>query len=180
MAALSFLVCGNFPFPKTMKVVKYIAYVDPDVKYPKHEMPFVDLLQIYLSDPDGWEAHGYRFEMVDRNAQVVIRLSTPATLHKVGCDYHLSCAELGGRQMWLNSWRWLHGAHRSKQDLENYRQYVVSHEIGHILGHDHLKCPGIGEDAPIMMQQTQGIHGCAPNIKITEWDVREKIVPRDV
>ena len=82
--------------------------------------------------------------------------------------------------MWLNSWRWMHGAHRSKQDLENYRQYVVSHEIGHILGHDHLKCPGIGEDAPIMMQQTQGIHGCTPNIKLTEWDVSAKIVPRDV
>ena len=156
-----------------MKVVTYSVSADPDTKFPNQE--FGDLVQIYLSDPNGWEGHGYRFKRVDHNPAVVIRLSSPATLRKNGCDDHLSCAELGGRRMWLNSWRWLHGARASKQDLDNYRQYMVSHEIGHILGYDHFKCPGVGEAAPIMLQQTLGLHGCAPNLDITEWDLKAKV-----
>ena len=156
-----------------MKVVTYTASVDPDVKFPNQE--FLDLLEIYLSDPNGWEGHGYRFKRVDRNPAVVIRLSTPASLRTYGCDDYLSCAELGGRRMWLNSLRWLHGARGSQQDLDNYRQYMVSHEIGHILGYDHVKCPGIGENAPVMLQQTLGLRGCTPNLDITEWDKRSKV-----
>jgi hypothetical protein len=156
-----------------MKVVTYTASVDPDVKFPNKE--FVDLIEIYLSDPNGWEGHGYRFKRVARNPEVVIRLSTPASLRKIGCDDYLSCAELGGRQMWLNSLRWLQGARASQHDLDNYRQYMVSHEIGHILGYDHVKCPGIGENAPVMLQQTLGLRGCTPNLDITEWDKRTKV-----
>jgi len=156
-----------------MKVVTYTASVDPDVKFPNQE--FIDLVQIYLSDPNGWEGHGYRFKWVNHRPAVVIRLSSRETLRKSGCDDSLSCAILGGRQMWLNSVRWLHGAGPSKQNLDNYRQYMVSHEIGHILGYDHVKCPGVGEDAPIMLQQTLGLRGCTPNLDITEWDLKAKV-----
>lgn len=154
------------------KVIRYTAHVDPGVRYPQEE--FVELLQIYLADPDGWEAHGYRFDHVTHDPDVEIRLSTPATITKVcGLPANLSCAELGGKRMYLNANRWTHGSAASKQSLEGYRQYVVSHEMGHILGYEHVKCPDNGP-APIMMQQTLGIGQCTPNTKITKTDLKAK------
>ena len=68
--------------------------------------------------------------------------------------------------MYLNSQRWMHGSKDSKLPLDEYRQYMVSHEMGHILGYDHVKCPGKGEPAPIMMQQTLGIGQCKPSTRV--------------
>ena len=144
--------------------VRYCAHVDSDVKYPIQT--FLDLLQIYLADPDGWVGKGYVFEY-DPKASLVIRLSSPRTIQKeCGLPTGLSCAVLGGKKMWLNSDRWLKGAPASQLSLESYRQYMVSHEMGHILGHEHEKCPGKDEASPIMLQQTLGLKGCRPNTKV--------------
>jgi hypothetical protein len=149
-----------------MKVVRYTTIVDADVRYPASK--FADEVAMYLSDPDGWESRGYTFEAVDRNPQVVIHLASPATLLKSGCQTaELSCAELGGKIMMLNAMRWTQGSAASKLALEEYRQYLVSHEMGHILGHDHTTCKGPGLPAPIMMQQTLGIGACVPNTKVS-------------
>ena len=144
--------------------ITYSASVDPDVRFSQND--FVRDLQIYLADPDGWEGKGYRFHLVKKNAKITIRLSSPATIKARCGDGNLSCAELGGTHMFLNSMRWMHGAKESKLPLEEYRQYMVSHEMGHILGHDHVKCPGPGKPAPIMMQQTLGIGECSPNTRV--------------
>ena len=47
--------------------------------------------------------------------------------------------------------------------LSAYRTYVVNHEFGHILGHEHEKCRGPNSLAPVMLQQTVGQKGCVPN-----------------
>ena len=60
----------------------------------------------------------------------------------------------------INSMRWLRGADAYRGALPEYRQYVVNHEVGHTLGHGHATCPGRGEDAPVMMQQTKGVGAC--------------------
>ena len=151
--------------------IRYVARVDPDVRYSQEE--FAELLQIYLADPGGWEARGYRFELVKNKPDVTIRLSSPATITKTcGLPENLSCAEVGGRNMYLNAMRWLHGSSKSGQTLDGYRQYVVSHEMGHILGHEHANCPGTDNPAPIMMQQTKGIGSCTPNTDITKTDLK--------
>lgn len=150
-----------------MKVIRYTTSVDADVNYSPSN--FAQEIDIYLSDPDGWESRGYEFVRVETKPTVHIRLCSPRTmLTESGCKRDdLSCAEMNGHKMYLNAHRWTAGSAKSGQELDGYRQYVVSHEMGHILGHDHVKCPGPGQPAPIMMQQTLGIGECRPNTKVS-------------
>lgn len=150
-----------------MKIV-YTTLVDKDVDYPPSQ--FAMEVAIYLSDPDGWVSEGYTFVRGSSPA-VVIHLSSPEYLAKNGCkDPSLSCAEMNGRHMYLNAMRWTKGAPQSKLELDAYRQYMVSHEMGHILGREHVDCPQEGAPVPIMVQQTKGIGKCKPNTKLTERD----------
>jgi len=125
-------------------------------------------IYFYLNSPDGWSQDGYYFEQSE-NPDVEIRLCSQSTIDKeCGLGGKLSCAVLGGHNIYLNSERWFHGSPKSKLDLENYRQYMISHEMGHILGKEHVKCPGKNKKAPIMLQQTLGIGKCIPNTDIKE------------
>ena len=152
--------------------VRYRTVVDKDVDYPAKT--FSDEVRVYLSDPDGWISKGYTFRESPR-AKITIHLSSPEYLANNGCkDRGLSCADMGGPHMYLNAMRWTQGATPSKLTLKSYRQYMVSHEMGHVLGFDHVKCPAHGHPAPIMMQQTKGIAGCTPNTKLTPSDLTNK------
>ena len=147
---------------------KFRVSVDDDVMKKYNPSQIEAYVTIYLNDPDGWNSKGYSFEPVSSNEDVLIRLSSPKTIEEsCGLSKNLSCAELGGKNMYLNAFRWFHGSSKSKLNLEDYRQYMVSHEIGHILGFNHQTCPCVGCKAPIMMQQTLGIQKCIPNTKIT-------------
>jgi hypothetical protein len=149
--------------------IKVKVLVDSDVQK-KYSIPSGQIefyVVTYLNDPDGWSKKGYFFEPVSMNQDVSIHLSSQSTIDKnCGLEGKLSCAELGGKTIWLNSDRWYHGASKSKLTLDNYRQYMVSHEMGHILGYDHTECVCPGCPAPIMMQQTKGIGKCTPNTKV--------------
>ena len=154
-----------------MKTVRYRTVVDPDVEYNLKQ--FQDEIAIYLADPNGW-AQLYVFVSTSNTPTKLIRLCKPSTLKQEGCkDDALSCAILGGNMIWLNADRWIHGSEASKLPLMEYRQYMVSHEMGHSLGYDHVKCPGSGP-APIMMQQTLGIGTCTPNTSLTSIDLKAK------
>jgi hypothetical protein len=158
-----------------MKLITYHAEIDPDVikKYDIHnagERQFDFYLIAYLNSPDGWSQDGYVFEPTDKvKAHVWIRLSMSKTITELcGLSPMLSCAVLGGRHMYLCAERWFNGSKKSGLSLENYRQYMVSHEIGHILGKNHVECPGKGHPAPVMLQQTLGIGKCIPNTDVKE------------
>jgi hypothetical protein len=158
-----------------MTIKTFFVSIDEDVKkkykiFNAGERQIDFYIMAYLNSPDGWSQDGYLFEQADeQKADVIIRLSSSTTIHKTcGLSPKLSCAELNGRHMYLNSERWFHGAPKSGLDLENYRQYMISHEMGHILGKEHVKCPKKGHKAPLMLQQTLGIGECIPNTNVKE------------
>lgn len=129
---------------------------------------FAALVDEILTDERGWTASGVvALQHVGPEAapDMRVRLATPATtdLHCAPLDTHgdLSCRN--GADVMINLVRWLDGASSSGMPLDEYRRYVISHEVGHALGHDHVGCPGPGQVAPVMLQQTLGLDGCLPN-----------------
>lgn len=154
------------------RIMRYTTVVDRGVNYDARQ--FADEIAVYLADPDGWRSRGVTFTAVSRasDADMVIHLTPLEGMRALGCDPALSCAEFNGRHIHLNANRWFKGAPPSKLALSAYRQYMVTHEVGHILGYDHTRCPGRGVPAPIMIQQTMGIGPCKPNTHVTKYDVK--------
>ena len=70
----------------------------------------------------------------------------------------------GSRAM-INAMRWRRGAesYNWANQLKRYRRYLIYHEVGHGLGHNHRGCPRRGVKAPVMMQQTKGVYPCKRN-----------------
>jgi hypothetical protein len=74
-----------------------------------------------------------------------------------------SCYNGGMDRAVINDARWVRGATSFGADMPLYHQYVVTHEVGHSLGHHHELCASRGGPAPVMMQQTLSTGGCAAN-----------------
>jgi hypothetical protein len=130
---------------------------------------FAAAVDTTLSDPRGWtHAHQWRFRRVTSGkVDATIILATPATTNTIcragGLDPHGYTSCRTANKVVINLARWMLAVPAFAGDVPTYRQYVVNHEMGHQLGHGHVLCNGAGQPAPVMQQQTLGLHGCTPN-----------------
>lgn len=126
---------------------------------------FAQFVLTTLNDDRSWREEGYRFVADSDNSQVTVMLASPETsaalCQPLRTGGKLSCRN--GSRVIFTSYRWAVGHQDYGDDLLGYRQYLVNHEVGHFLGKGHVGCPGAGQKAPVMMQQTKGLLGCAPN-----------------
>lgn len=127
---------------------------------------FKTLANETLNDGRGWSRMGVRFAEVASGGQFTLVLSEAAQVPSFspGCDSTYSCAV--GRYVIINQDRW-QGAtaswNQAGGSLRDYRHMVVNHETGHWLGHGHPSCPGPGQLAPVMQQQSISLQGCSFN-----------------
>jgi hypothetical protein len=123
-------------------------------------------VQRTLTDPRGWQPIEHvafvrttgaaSFELILASPTMVDKLCYP--LDTVG---ELSCRN--GNRVILNAKRWATAVPWYGGHLDDYRAYLVNHEVGHRLGHGHKGCPAPGAPAPVMVQQSKSLYGCAPN-----------------
>jgi len=147
-------------------MIEFRIEVDPALSDRLSRAELVSFVIETLSDSRSWTGRGVGFRLVDEGGQFTMTVASPervdqlcAPLRTVG---RYSCARNG----WIafNSDRWFGATETWPGDLVTYRRYLVNHEIGHyIMGPSHSLCPGEGLPAPVMMQQTKGLHGCEPN-----------------
>ncbi len=126
---------------------------------------FAAMVMATLNDPRGWGAGGtLSFSRTDGPAQLRVVLASPALVDSLCAPLETNGTYSCGRNghAVINHTRWVTGT-SDFPDLTVYRQYVVNHEVGHLLGHGHVSCPGAGQLAPLMQQQTVSVGPCLPN-----------------
>ncbi|GIJ10936.1 DUF3152 domain-containing protein [Micromonospora andamanensis] len=148
------------------RLLRYRVAVERDIR----GLPVADFaaeVTRTLADPQGWTAGGaWRLRRVGprQPADFTVYLATPGT-RDVLCqdtpDGYTSCRN--GDRVVINVARWVKGVPDYGASLAVYRRYVINHEVGHRLGLGHERCPGRGRPAPVMQQQTLGLHGCTAN-----------------
>lgn len=128
---------------------------------------FAAAVEATLADPRSWGAGGeYSFQRVDGGdydfrVSLVSPLNVESFCPGVGTGGYTSCRY--GERAVINLARWETAVPDYAGDVATYRLYVINHEVGHSLGNGHEPCPGPGELAPAMQQQTLGLDGCLKN-----------------
>ncbi len=133
---------------------------------------FAAAVEATLSDPRSWGSGGrMSFQRVGAaeaaasQYEFKVSLISPGSMERycpgVGTGGYTSCRY--GERAVINLARWATAVPHYDGDVATYRHYVVNHEVGHALGNGHVDCPGPGQVAPVMLQQTLGLGGCVKN-----------------
>lgn len=157
------------------KRVTYSIEVGANVNMPLEE--FAAEVGRVLADARGWRKYGYEFYRVLRGAapDVRVRLETAATARSLCGMAGFSCQRDTAKDIIINYDNWM-GKSASSLPLDRYRNYCISHEIGHLLGLGHQTCP-ISEcrrrgmavcPGSVMQQMTRGAAAIAPCIE-NDW-----------
>ena len=151
--------------------LEFTTHVHPTSK--EDPLLFKALVIPLVVHPLGWSHYGYRFRHVDSftpggpNPHFDIVLTPGPIMQQKFPEFaknNLSVCDVNKHVIYLHEDRWFRNIpDRSQLELPEYRAYLVSHEVGHILGKGHARCPATGGPAPTMVQQTLGIGKCTPS-----------------
>jgi hypothetical protein len=129
-------------------------------------------VQRVLSDPRSWAGHGVSVQRVDSGRiDFHVTLVSSYTVRDM-CGYEIkvetSCYLRAGansaakvNRAVINNSRWVRGAAAYIGDVGAYREYLINHEVGHALGHQHAHACLPSGQAPAMMEQTVGLMSAA-------------------
>ena len=143
---------------------------------------FFKKVQEVLADPKGWKQFGYNFNVVCEpyESDIKIYLTCPDNMRKLSSNEttELNLCDMKNRIVYVHADRWLNRNtqfNKSGMSLEDYRTYVINHEVGHALGCKHLDTCLLDGRSPVMKQQPPGqtaANGkmCTPNPYPTEED----------
>ena len=127
------------------------------------------VIEATLEDPRGWQQAAIDFQRRD-DAPFVIVIAEGAEAQVLCLPYDVggrfSCQN--GPLVVLNAIRWREAVPHWPQvgtaaGLATYRQMLVNHEVGHLLGMHHIRCRTAGGVAPVMEQQSGTLRGCTAN-----------------
>lgn len=161
------VVPGNEPAPYPERRVRTIR-VEVEAGLDIDGELFAATVMRILNDPRSWGGDGsMTFARTDGEAEIRVVLASPQKVDQMCAplnthsDY--SCGRYGHAA--INHTRWVQATEEYLQisDVTTYRQYVINHEVGHLLGRQHTQCPGAGQVAPVMQQQSIRVAPCVAN-----------------
>lgn len=149
------------------KLVRYSVRVENGLH--QDAGAFARTVDKILAAPRGWTTGGkWSFQRVSAGpADFTITLASPVTSTALCAAGYMdtggivNCSAPGDVVINLKRWILLTPYYQGNADL--YHALAINHEVGHRLGFGHMKCPGQGSPAPVMMQQIYGLHGCVIN-----------------
>ena len=139
---------------------------------------FSTIVMATLNDRRGWPRAGFRFVQSGTSKLRVI-LAEPAKVDALCLPLKtggmVSCQN--GPTVALNADRWRSGISHWDATLEEYRTYLLNHEVGHLIGQFHPKpaCPKTGGRAAVMEQQSKALDGCTGNAWPLQWEIDQAI-----
>jgi Protein of unknown function (DUF3152) len=159
---------GVTTLPTTVVEKQYAYKLTFQTSNKTDQAVFKTIAKETLNDKRGWPVAGLKFvdisnDNVNAESDFELILSEPEFLpaYSESCSVEYSCRV--GKQVIINAKYWRESRPELKVPLLTYRQMVINHEVGHWLGLDHVDCPGVGQLAPVMQQQSIALNGCTAN-----------------
>ena len=117
---------------------------------------FADFVENVLTDKRTWKKYSFKRTMNKSEAKFKIILTKPSDIFHLCNMKGLSCTNMITKDVFINSSRWFNGSKPSKLRLNDYRKYLINHEVFHALGGGHNVCKE-NQICGVSHQQTLGI-----------------------